>query len=177
MDGKTWLTRSSAVGYLPDCCCEPSSPALSVLVSGWITTNALFLSQASQAIIQSRRVPNRQITRRMHHASRSLRSGIPRARPAWDFLLAPASRPEQQVPPLRRRLRSGSGRDDKVFSGSAPRRLKPRFSFCAWRADECDGGLSPIYNTLLNMASIVCYSSASRVWPGPAGISPPAESD
>src|SRR5271156_628147 len=56
---KTWLTRSSAVRYLPDCCCEPSSPALSVLVSGWITTNALFLSQASQANVQSRRVPNR----------------------------------------------------------------------------------------------------------------------
>src|SRR5260370_29125074 len=40
------------------------SPALSVLVSGWITTNALFLSQASQAIVQSRRVQNRQINRR-----------------------------------------------------------------------------------------------------------------
>src|SRR5258708_28554178 len=61
---KTWLTRSSAVGYLPDYCFEPSSPALSVLVSGWITTNALFLSQASHAIVQSRRVQNRQITRR-----------------------------------------------------------------------------------------------------------------
>src|ERR1700730_7978784 len=48
----------SAVGYVPDCCCEPSSPALSVLVSGWITTNAIFLSQASQAIVQSRRVQN-----------------------------------------------------------------------------------------------------------------------
>src|ERR1700759_1788837 len=40
------------------------NPALSVLVSGWITTNVLLLSQASQAIVQSRRVPNRQITRR-----------------------------------------------------------------------------------------------------------------
>src|ERR1700750_3165297 len=39
------------------------NPALSVLVNGWITTNALFLSQASKAIVQSRRVPNRQITR------------------------------------------------------------------------------------------------------------------
>ena len=29
---------SSAVRYAPDCCCEPSSPALSVLLSGWITT-------------------------------------------------------------------------------------------------------------------------------------------
>ena len=59
-----WLTRSSAVRDLPDCCYEPSSPALSVLVRGWIPTNALFLSQASQAIVQSRRVQNRQITRR-----------------------------------------------------------------------------------------------------------------
>jgi hypothetical protein len=54
---KTWLARRSAVRYLPDCCCEPSSPALSGLVSGWITTYALFLSQA---IVQYRRVPNRQ---------------------------------------------------------------------------------------------------------------------
>ena len=88
------------------------SPAVVIVVSGvsWYLYNLVAIFSGKTCAQNPPMIEDRGVSFALF-----AKGGIPRSCPARGFLSASTSQTEQQVPPLRRRWRSGSGRDDRGF--------------------------------------------------------------